>query len=273
MPPPHHELIEDAEFRYAVEFVDTGDANGLREYLRAHPNLVHQRVHFEGNYFTDPTLLEFVAENPVRRGRLPANIVDVAKVILEAGAKTDSAALNETLALVSSGRIARECGVQRPLINCLSDYGADPDYAMDIALTHGEFGAVNALLERGARFSLQVAAGLGRIDEARQLLGAANAEDRHGALALAAQFGHAEIVRLLLDAGEDPSRFNPPGFHAHSTPLHQAALAGHDQVVRLLVERGAKLDIRDKVWQATPAGWAQYEGRTAIAEYLVSAGK
>lgn len=47
-----------------------------------------------------------------------------------------------------------------------------------------------------------------------------------------------EIVRLLLDSGENP---NP---HSHSTPLHQAALAGHLDVVRLLVERGAKDDIK-----------------------------
>src|SRR6185312_15285250 len=34
--------------------------------------------------FASWTLLEFVAENPVRRGTLPDNIVEVAKVILDA---------------------------------------------------------------------------------------------------------------------------------------------------------------------------------------------
>ena len=61
-------------------------------------------------------------------------------------------------------------------------------------------------------------------------------DGRHRALALAAQFGHTDTVRMLLDAGEEPSRYNPIGCHAHSTPLHQAALAGHIEVVRLLVE-------------------------------------
>jgi uncharacterized protein (TIGR02246 family) len=60
----------------------------------------------------------------------------------------------------------------------------------------------------------------------------------------------ADIVRLLLDAGEDPNRYNPDGLHSHSTPLHQAALAGHDAVVRLLVERGARLDILGGVRRA-----------------------
>jgi ankyrin repeat protein len=65
---------------------------------------------------------------------------------------------------------------------------------------------------------------------------------------------------MLLDAGEDPNRLNPEGMHAHSTPLHQAVLGGHADVVRLLVERGARLDIRDSVWNGTPLGWAIYGG-------------
>jgi ankyrin repeat protein len=87
-------------------------------------------------------------------------------------------------------------------------------------------------------------------------------------LTLAADFGHVEIVRLLLDAGEDPSRYNPVGGHSHTTPLHQAAGGGHDEVVRLLVERGARLDLKDILWGATPADWARHGGRTEIETYL-----
>jgi ankyrin repeat protein len=104
------------------------------------------------------------------------------------------------------------------------------------------------------------------------LLPAATAEDRHRALALSAQHGHAKIVRLLLDVGEDPNRYNPQGNHSHSTPLHQATLAGHIDVVKLLLDRGARMDVKDKVWQSTPLGWAEYQGRTDVAEYLRSRG-
>src|ERR1700682_2325210 len=101
---PHQQRIEDATFRRAVELLDAGDVAGLRAHLNQHPNLVHQRVAFEGgNYFRNPTLLEFVAENPVRHGTLPANIVEVTKVILDAGAS--QSARNETLMLVSTGRV------------------------------------------------------------------------------------------------------------------------------------------------------------------------
>jgi ankyrin repeat protein len=85
---------------------------------------------------------------------------------------------------------------------------------------------------------------------------------------LAAQLGQVEIVRLLLEAGEDPNRYNPQGNHGHSTPLHQAALAGHEAVVRLLVERGARLDIRDTIYNGTALGWALHADRAQIAEYL-----
>lgn len=141
---------------------------------------------------------------------------------------------------------------------------------MPAALGHGEFEAVNALIRRGGLVNLTVAAGLGRIEDARRLLATAESEDRHRALALASQFGHTEVVRLLLDADEDPNRYNPVGFHSHSTPLHQAAFAGHEGVVRLLVERGARLDAMDTLWQGTPAGWARHAGRKQIEEYLIA---
>ena len=264
---PHHERIEDATFRRAVELLDAGDVAGLRAHLNQHPNLVRQHVAFEGgNYFRNPTLLEFVAENPVRHGTLPDNIVRVANVILDAG--VEQSALNETLMLVSTGSVPRECGMQLPLIDLLCDHGADPDSAIHATALHGELEAVNALIRRGARIDLPVAAALGRIEDARRLLAGANAEDRHLALSLAADFGHVEIVRLLLDAGEDPNRYNPVGGHSHTTPLHQAAGGGHDEVVRLLVERGARLDLKDILWRATPADWARHAGRMEIEAYL-----
>jgi ankyrin repeat protein len=54
--------------------------------------------------------------------------------------------------------------------------------------------------------------------------------------------------------------------------LHQAALAGHIDVVKLLSDRGARMDVKDTVWQSTPLGWAEYQGRTDVAEYLRSRG-
>jgi ankyrin repeat protein len=219
-----------------------------------------------GNYFHNPTLLEFIAENPVRHGRMPSNIVEVAKVILDAGA--EPSAVNETLMLVATGSVARECGQQIPLIKLLCNRGADAASAALLAALLHELASVNALLDRGVPLTLPIAAALGRLADARRLLPDANSNDRHLALTLAADHGHAEIVRLLLDAGEDPNRYNPVGGHSHATPLHQAAAAGHTAVVHLLVARGGRLDIKDILWQATPADWANHAGQKEIEAYL-----
>jgi len=264
---PHHERIEDPLFRRAVALLDAGDVAGLRVHLEEHPELARRRVVFEGgNYFRNPSLLEFIAENPVRRGKLPENILEVARVILDAG--VERTALDETLLLVATGRVPRECRVQRSLIDLLCEEGADPNCAAVAAALESELDATEHLIRRGARITLPLAAALGRAEEARRLLPTAPGQERPLALALAAQLGHAEIVRLLLEAGEDPNRYNPVGAHSHCTPLHQAAGAGHDEVVRLLVDRGARLDVRDTIWHATPADWAGHERRAEIEEYL-----
>ena len=115
---PHHERIEDAVFRHAVNLIDAGDVSGLSLLLKENPSLIHQRVLFEGgNYFRNPGLLEFIAENPVRHGTLPPNIVDVAVILLEA--RPEYRSVNDTLGLVVSGRVPRECKVQIPLIDVL----------------------------------------------------------------------------------------------------------------------------------------------------------
>ncbi len=265
--PPHHERIEDPIFRRGVDLIDAGDAAGLREHLKRHPNLIRQHVEFEGgNYFRNPTLLEFIAENPIRHGRMPQNVMEIAKVILDARAEPSS--IDETLMLLATGSVARECGQQIPLIRLLCDRGADPNSAAKAATFHFERQAVVALIACGASLTLPIAASLGDYDQLRLLLPKAEPHERHLALALAAQHGQASAVEILLDAGEDPNRFNPVGGHSHSTPLHQAAGNGHLDVVKLLVARGAKTDVKDILFGGMPADWARYSGKNEVEAYL-----
>jgi len=265
----HHERITDPIFRRAVDLIDAGDAAALRAHLEQHPGLQKRRVVFEGmNYFENPSLLEFIAENPVRQGKMPANIVDVAKVILDAGVDKD--AIDVTLALVATGSVPHACRQARPLIELLCDRGADfKDLGRTVAL-HGEMDALDALLSRGAKLDLPVAAALGRVEDVRRMLPRASGEDRHLAFALASQRAQIEVVRILLAAGERPSRFNPVGGHSHCTPLHQAAINNDFAMVRLFLEHGADLHLKDVLWRGTPADWAHHMGLTEMENFLRS---
>jgi ankyrin repeat protein len=278
-------------FEAAVEAVVDGDVERLAAMLRADPGLVRARSTRVTPH--DPpvhraTLLHYVAANGVEgyRQRTPKNAVDVARTLLDAGAEVDALADLygqgcTTMSLLVSSCHPAEAGLQVPLASLLLDYGASVEgdgsgrwsSPLMTALAFGYTRTAEALAARGARNdSLPAAAGLGRADEVRRLLPSADAEARHKALALAALHGQVDALRLLLDAGEDPNRFNPEGNHAHSTPLHQAALAGHEAVVRLLVERGARLDVKDAIYRSTPLGWALHGGRAEIAEFLRSRG-
>jgi ankyrin repeat protein len=272
-----------ARFEAAVEAVVSGDVAALRAALREHPDLARARSTRRHH----ATLLHYVAANGVEDGRqrTPANAVEVAKTLLDAGAEVDALAdmydaRCTTLSMLVSSAHPAQAGLQVALAETLLDHGAALDgpgsawqSAVLTALQFGYRDTAEALARRGAAVKdLAAAAGLGRLADVARLLGAADGPARHAALALAAQHGHAEVVRLLLDAGEDPSRYNPDGYHGHSTPLHQAVWSDHLDVVRLLVERGARLDLRDKVYQGTPLGWANYGGRAAIAEYLRTRG-
>jgi len=277
-------------FESAVEAVVNGDLATLQALLRDHPELIRARSTRRTPY--DPsahtaTLLHYLAANGVEghRQKTPTNAVEIARTLLEAGAEVDATAgmyggQYTTMSMLVSSAHPAKAGLQAPLAELLLDFGATIEglgseqwkSPLMTALAFGYFNTSAALVRRGARVStVAAAAGLGRLADATRLLPQADALDRHRAIALAAQLGHVEIVRLLLDAGEDPNRYNPEGNHGHSTPLHQAAVAGHDDVVRLLVERGARLDIKDTVWHGTPMGWALHSGKPkqlAIAAYL-----
>ena len=267
----HNDRIEDDKFRQALDFLDEGNEPLLRKHLANHPHLVHQQIIFEGdNYFTEPTLLEFVAENPIRQEKMPDNIVEIARLILDAGAKDNHQALNSTLELTASGAVARQYGAQEPLLDLLCDYGADPNAGLNSALAHGEFDAARLLVARGAPLDLSSAAALNLKDEVSKQIGHADQNQIQLGLALAATHGWKTIVDILLEAGADPNRYNPPGGHSHCTPLHSAAFEGHLETVKALVEGGASFDIGDIHRDMTALAWAEYAGHREIVSYLKS---
>jgi ankyrin repeat protein len=278
-------------FESAVEAVVDGDLAGLKSLLVLDPELVRARstriTHFDPPIHRC-ALLHYIGANGVEgfRQRTPPEAVAIARLLLEAGADPNATASLyggecTTMSLLVSSCHPAQAGLQVALVDVLVDFGASVEALgegnwrspIQTALVFGCTDAAEALVRRGAKVNdLPVVVGLGRLADAERLLSAASAESRHMAMMLAAQLGRVEGVRVLLDAGEDPNRYNPKDGHAHTTPLHQAAMAGHEEVVRLLVERGALLGQKDKIYHSTPLGWAVHGGRTAVAEYLRSAG-
>ena len=268
-----------ARFEQAVEWVVDGDLPALDAALREEPMLVRARsvrAHHA-------TLLHYVAANGVEgvRQRTPRNALEVAGALLDAGADANALAdMYEarctTLAMLVSSTPPHEAGVQTALAELLVARGAAVgvegsrgNSALLTALVFGFGETARALAARsGPTTDLAVAAGLGALGDCARLLPTADEIRRQGALALAAMHGHARVVRLLLDTGADPDRYNPEGFHGHSTPLHQAVWSDRLDVVRLLAERGARLDIRDRVHDGTPLDWATHGHRAEIAAYL-----
>jgi hypothetical protein len=263
----------DARFREAVAAVDAGDVAALERLLAEHPRLVRERLDAPGpwlreqvggaldGFFARPYLLWFVAEDPVRNGRLPRNVAEVARTIIEAarreGAESLREQLDHALRLVSWSWIARECGVQIELIDALVDAGASPDGNPNNALVNGNVAAAAHLVERGAPLTLATALCLERWDDAARLAPAARAGERQFALVLAALNGRAEALRRMLALGVDVNA-RSADLYSHGTPLHHAVCSGSLDAVKVLVEAGAGLETRDTAWNGTPLGWAEY---------------
>ena len=286
--------VLEALFREAVATIDAGDLAALERMLAAHPELAQERLTTPGawlrdqvgdaldGFFHQPYLLWFVAEDPVRTGRLPPNIAEVARAIVaaarRAGADSLQEQLDHALRLVSWSWIARECGVQIQLIDVLADAGAALDGNPNNALVNRNIAAARHLVERGAPLTLAAAVCLNLWEEAAVLATSANTGQKQFAFVLAALTGNAAAVARMLEVGVD---VNAPSdaLYSHATPLHHAVCSGSLAAVSTIVEAGADLGIKDTAWGGTPLGWAEHYRNekklpeevaryAAIADYL-----
>ncbi len=280
--------ITDPLFREAVEAIDSGSMTALEGLLAAHPELVQDRLNYpNGGYFKEPYLLWFVADNPIRIDRLPGNIEEVTRLLIQAvkSEAADSAQqqLDYALGLVATGKVPKECGVQIEMMNLLIDAGAKPGGGLG-AIAHGNIEAAEHLIGRGGKLTFAAAVCLERMEDVYRLAPSADKDEQLVALTAAAFYGKSNMISLLLGMGIDPNGYptSDSGFHSHATPLHQAVSSGSLDAVKLLVEAGANLDAVDLMYDGTPLGWAKHmqadenfdeetkKKYALIAEYLAS---
>ena len=79
----------------------------------------------------------------------------------------------------------------------------------------------------------------------------------------AAKVNHQPLATQLIAMGRDINYQEPEtGGHTKFCALHYAAHKGHEEMVDLLIERGAKLDLRDKMGK-TPKDLAEKKAEPA----------
>ncbi len=243
--------VIDRRFEAATDAIVAGDATTLARLLAEDPQLARAR----SAYGHRQTLLHHVSANGIewaRQWQTPANAVELARMLLAAGAEPDVAASsysgNDTaLTLLVTSCHPAEARVQGALVEALVAGGAavdGPNNDSDPlwqALTWGYQDAVDALVRRGARTdNLVLAAASGDVTRLREQLAAPRAPVRIGATdkVIAAD----QLVEHAL--------------------IYAASLDRRD-VVTALLALDPDLSVREPLWGATALGAASHEHASA----------
>jgi len=266
------------QFELAVDAIVTGDAAALKKILREHPELIRA----QSTRRHQATLIHYTSANGIEgyRQKTPNNIVEIAGLLLRAGADVNAVAAvyggSTTLALAATSIHPQRAGVQETLLQLLLDHGATIDLAnspagplVNICLANGRVQAAEFLSRRGAKLDLEGAAGLGRLDvvqsyfdESGALRPAATNIQMERAFLWACEYGRNPVVDFLLQRGVPLQTQANTG----QTALHWAVIGGQLETIKLLLDRGASLEARN-IHGGTPLGqalWSSTHGDPTI---------
>jgi hypothetical protein len=251
-----HSSSPVARLEAAVDAIVNGDTATLRALLVADPALIRacsSRRHAA-------TLLIYTAANGVEqyRQKTPPNIVEIAEMLLDAGADVNATADLygggcATLELAATSVHPREAGVQQPLMELLLARRASiaKPTLITACLANGHPKAAAFLAARGARIDLPAAAGLGHLDTVKALYDTATPTQQRDAFLYACAYGRNPVVEFLLEKGADLTAHRADG----QTALHWAIIGGQIETVKLLLRHNPPLK-QPNIYGGTPLGQA-----------------
>ena len=241
------------EFEKAVDAVISGDIETLKSLLRREPDLIRLR----SSRAHGAMLIHYVATNGVEdeRQSTPVNAVDVANVLIDAGAEIDATFLDggsgttPLVSLVTSFH-PHKSGVAAELVSVFVDAGARVDglkgdgEPLRLALSSEYPESVEALLECGAKIvNVEIAAGLGELELVEKFIdeGGLARRELEEAFWSACKYGHTGVAECLLKRGVD---IDVKG-GANNTGLMLAAQRGRKDTVEMLLDCGASVALKN----------------------------
>ncbi|KAI1424997.1 ankyrin repeat-containing domain protein [Xylaria sp. FL1777] len=289
----------DAHFGRGYEYIDyvsTANLNDIRTVFTDGPGAV---IH---NLLKTPLKIpqEVIADSKIAlvlQRACVLNKSDFVRLLLDKGVDVDATGGYYGTALQAAARLGHA-----ELVQLLLQQGADPNLlqgkhhtALRAAVIRGHAAIVEALLQYGTDINLSptphdgeefvplltLAAEFGNAKIMSMLLGAGadvllNVEGHQHPLIVAAERGDLEMVQCLLEAGAPTNIVtldtSPNRSHGRKkTPLHVACFHGHEGIIQLLIDAGAEVEmVVDS--SRTPLEQAAESGHVSAICILLQAG-
>lgn len=149
---------------------------------------------------------------------------------------------------------------------------------LDQAALIGEKELAQTLMDHGAKIRLPSAIALQCIADINRLLRKEPHTLKPGGrwqrlIIRASERSSGEVIEALIRAGADVNVRDDPKTAVDNTSgytaLHAAAFHGNLGAVEVLLKHGADVTVREEKYRGTPAGWANYAGRTAARDLIL----